>query len=92
MGCNDLRVTGKKREQKMYYKHTTRPGVGFKQINMERVFSKYGGGEVLRRAVSGMLPKNTAYQFFSGDPGVVVIQTCKGQVSVEKWAQICQVQ
>lgn len=45
-------------EQKMYYKHTTRPGKGFKQMNMQRVFEKLGGGEVLRRAVSGMLPKN----------------------------------
>lgn len=25
---------------------------------MERMMQKYGGGEVLRRAVSGMLPKN----------------------------------
>jgi len=58
VGCHDLRVTGKKRDQKMYYKHTTRPGVGFKQMNMNRIFTKFGGGEVLRRAVSGMLPKN----------------------------------
>ncbi|KAF3940108.1 hypothetical protein ABW19_dt0206220 [Dactylella cylindrospora] len=58
IGCNDLRVTGKKMQDKMYYKHTTRPGKGFKQMNMERVFKKFGGGEILRRAVSGMLPKN----------------------------------
>ncbi|EPS40444.1 hypothetical protein H072_5726 [Dactylellina haptotyla CBS 200.50] len=58
IGCNDLRVTGNKKDQKMYYKHTTRPGKGFKQMNMERVLEKFGGGEVLRRAVSGMLPKN----------------------------------
>jgi len=42
----------------MYYKHTTRPGKGFKEMNMDRLFRKFGGGEVLRRAVSGMLPKN----------------------------------
>jgi len=42
----------------MYYKHTTRPGKGFKEMNMERLFTKFGGGEVLKRAVSGMLPKN----------------------------------
>ncbi|KAF3926980.1 hypothetical protein ABW20_dc0109017 [Dactylellina cionopaga] len=58
IGCNDLRVTGKKVDQKMYYKHTTRPGKGFKQMNMERVSQKFGNGEILRRAVSGMLPKN----------------------------------
>jgi hypothetical protein len=46
----------------------------------------------LKRGHQGMLPKNTAYQFYSGNPGVVVLQTCKGQLSVEKWAEICQVQ
>ncbi|KAK6539845.1 54S ribosomal protein L23, mitochondrial [Orbilia ellipsospora] len=58
VGCNDLRVTGRKMDHHMYYKHTTRPGKGFKQMNMERLFEKFGGGEILKRAVSGMLPKN----------------------------------
>ena len=44
----------------------------------------------LRRGHEGMLPKNTAYQFRSARPGVVVLQTCKGDLSVEKWADICQ--
>lgn len=44
----------------------------------------------LRRGHQGMLPKNTAYQFRSAQPGVLVLQTCKGQLSVEKWAEICQ--
>lgn len=44
----------------------------------------------LRRGHQGMLPKNAAYQFRSAKPGVVVIQTCKGDVSVERWAEICQ--
>lgn len=45
----------------------------------------------LRRGHQGMLPKNTAYRFRSaGEPGVLVIQTCKGAVSVEKWDEICQ--
>ncbi|HEY8355919.1 MAG TPA: hydroxyquinol 1,2-dioxygenase [Ramlibacter sp.] len=44
----------------------------------------------LRRGHQGMLPRNCAYQFRSAQPGVLVIQTCKGQVSVEKWAEICQ--
>lgn len=46
----------------------------------------------LKRGHQGMLPKNCAYQFRSARPGVLVIQTCKGQVSVEKWAEICQTQ
>jgi hypothetical protein len=44
----------------------------------------------LRRGHQGLLPKNSAYQFRSAKPGVVIIQTCKGDVSVERWAEICQ--
>jgi large subunit ribosomal protein L13 len=55
--CTELYTTGKKREQKIYYRHNTRPG-SLKQISMDKMFEKWGGGEVLRKAVSGMLPKN----------------------------------
>lgn len=45
----------------------------------------------LSRGHQGLLPKNTAYQFRTpGEPGVIVLQTCKGDLSVEKWADICQ--
>jgi hypothetical protein len=44
----------------------------------------------LSRGHQGLLPKNTAYQFRSAQPGVIVLQTCKGELSVEKWADICQ--
>jgi hypothetical protein len=44
----------------------------------------------LRRGHQGMLPKNCAYQFRSARPGVVILQTCKGDLSVERWAEICQ--
>ena len=44
----------------------------------------------LSRGHQGLLPKNTAYQFRSARPGVIVLQTCKGELSVEKWAEICQ--
>jgi hypothetical protein len=44
----------------------------------------------LTRGHQGMLPKNTAYRFKSAKPGVVVLQTCKGDLSIERWAQICQ--
>lgn len=56
-GCHDLHVTGKKREQKLYYTHTTRPG-SLKSMTLERLQEKWGGAEILRRAVRGMLPKN----------------------------------
>ncbi len=44
----------------------------------------------LRRGHQGLLPKNCAYQFRSAKPSVVILQTCKGDVSVERWAEICQ--
>lgn len=44
----------------------------------------------LRRGHQGMLPKNTAYQFRSATPGVVILQTCKGELSIERWSEICQ--
>ena len=47
----------------------------------------------LSRGHQGLLPKNTAYQFRTpGEPGVIVLQSCKGDLSVEKWADICQTQ
>ncbi|KAL3249298.1 hypothetical protein ABHI18_011677 [Aspergillus niger] len=57
VGCHDLRVTGKKRFQKKYYTHNTRPG-SLRSMTMDMMLEKWGGGEVLRRAVRGMLPKN----------------------------------
>jgi ribosomal protein L13 len=57
IGCKDVHVTGKKMQQKKYYSHTTRPG-SLKEITMEKMREKWGGSELLRRAVRGMLPKN----------------------------------
>lgn len=57
LGCNDIHTTGNKRFQKKYYSHSTRPG-SLKAMTMDRMIEKWGGGEVLRRAVRGMLPKN----------------------------------
>lgn len=57
IGCHDMHTTGKKRFNKKYYSHTTRPG-SLKEITMDNMFAKWGGSEVLRRAVRGMLPKN----------------------------------
>lgn len=44
----------------------------------------------LRRGHQALLPKNSAYQLRSAQPGVVILQTCKGDLSVERWAEICQ--
>lgn len=54
--ADKITVSGKKMSQKKYYRHSGYPG-GLKETPMKDVFSK-NPGEVLRRAVSGMLPKN----------------------------------
>lgn len=57
VGCHELHTTGKKRYQKLYYTHNTRPG-SLKSMSMDAMMKKWGGGEVLKKAVRGMLPKN----------------------------------
>lgn len=42
------------------------------------------------RGHQALLPANSAYQFRAAAPSVLIQQTCKGDVSVERWADICQ--
>jgi hypothetical protein len=46
----------------------------------------------LKRGHQGMLPAQCFYQFRTTRPGVLILQTCKGALSVERWAEICQTQ
>jgi large subunit ribosomal protein L13 len=51
-----IKVTGKKLQDKMYFRHSGYPG-GFRAENLERLLSRRPE-EVIRRAVRGMLPQN----------------------------------
>lgn len=42
-----------------------------------------------KRGHMALLPADTAYQFHSDGPGVVLMQTIKGPDSIERWADIC---
>ncbi|MES2113734.1 MAG: hydroxyquinol 1,2-dioxygenase [Pseudomonadota bacterium] len=44
----------------------------------------------VRRGHQALLPANTAYCFKAAAPAVLILQTCLGELSVEKWADICQ--
>ncbi|HEV7631621.1 MAG TPA: hypothetical protein VGO41_01450 [Steroidobacteraceae bacterium] len=44
----------------------------------------------LQRGHQAMLPANCAYQFRSSPPAVIILQTCKGDLTVERWTEICQ--
>jgi hypothetical protein len=43
-----------------------------------------------RRGHMTLLAPGTAYQFHAHRPAVVVLQTIKGENSIERWAEICQ--
>jgi large subunit ribosomal protein L13 len=55
--ASKMRLDPKKLKDKTYSHHSGYPG-GLKTHSMEHVVEKKGAKEVLRRAVSGMLPKN----------------------------------
>ena len=52
-----MTVSGEKMKKKKYYHHTSQIG-HLRAERLEEVWEKRGPGEVLRRAVRGMLPKN----------------------------------
>lgn len=52
----EIKVTGKKETDKVYYRHSMYPG-GFKAERLEEAREKHPE-EILRHAVKGMLPQN----------------------------------
>ncbi|NCE89650.1 hydroxyquinol 1,2-dioxygenase [Pseudomonas sp. L13] len=59
------------------------------QLAGEQPAGKPMGYVLLKRGHQCMLPAGTAYRFDSSRPGVILQQTIKGVLSVEKWADIC---
>lgn len=62
LNAAEVEFTGKKWTQKVYYRHSGYPG-GLKMRTAAEVHRRKPG-EVLRRAVSGMLPKNKLRQIY----------------------------
>ncbi|MEO0206024.1 MAG: 50S ribosomal protein L13 [candidate division WOR-3 bacterium] len=56
LNADKFRVTGKKMDNKIYYRHSFYPG-GLKAINLKHMLEK-NPKKVIYHAVSGMLPKN----------------------------------
>lgn len=56
INAKNLKVTGNKMTDKMYYRHSGFPG-GIKSLKLEEVIEK-DPSYVIREAVKGMLPKN----------------------------------
>jgi hypothetical protein len=42
-----------------------------------------------KRGHQALLPKGAAYRFRARKPGVILLQTVLGDLSVQKWAEIC---
>ncbi len=57
VNADKVKVTGKKLEQKMYYRHSGYPG-GLKEQSLSRLLEKTPE-RVITYAVKGMLPKNS---------------------------------
>ena len=56
VNAKKIEVTGKKRKQKIYYRHSGYPG-GLKALTFEEMMTK-DARKVITHAVAGMLPKN----------------------------------
>lgn len=52
-----IKVTGDKQENKMYYRHSGKPG-NLKETNFDKLLNK-SAEQLLKITVKGMLPKNT---------------------------------
>ena len=48
------------------------------------------GRIVLGRGHMAMLPVGAAYRFHADEPATILFQTIAGDVTVQKWASICQ--
>lgn len=48
------------------------------------------GHIVARRGHMALLPKGAAYQFHAASPGVILLQTIRGDLTAERWKEICQ--
>ena len=56
VNCDKIHVTGKKLQDKMYYRHSGYPG-SMKEFTLEEMMRK-SSGRVMELAVKNMLPKN----------------------------------
>jgi large subunit ribosomal protein L13 len=56
INADKIRVTGRKAEQKVYYRHTGYPG-GIRKTTYEHMLEKHPE-RILRKAVKGMMPNN----------------------------------
>ena len=65
INAEKVKLTGRKREQKIYHRHTGYPG-GIRSITADKLLQSAHADRVVRSAIRGMLPKNSlGRQMFS---------------------------
>lgn len=57
INAGQIKITGNKKENKMYYSHSGKPG-NLKEINFNKLIEK-SAEKLLKLTVKGMLPRNT---------------------------------
>lgn len=65
-------------------------GEGAVRIGRDAPDGRKMGRLVLRRGHMGLLPVGSAYRFHADRPAALLIQTIEGEVTVQRWAEICQ--
>jgi large subunit ribosomal protein L13 len=58
VNAEKVKLTGRKREQKTYYRHSGYPG-GLKSITADKLLESAHADRVVQSAIRGMLPKNS---------------------------------
>ena len=64
INAEKVRVTGNKRTDKMYYRHTEYPG-GIKEISFDKLMDRKPE-QAIEKAVKGMMPRNPLGRAMSG--------------------------
>ncbi|MCA9511124.1 MAG: 50S ribosomal protein L13 [Myxococcota bacterium] len=58
INAEKVRLTGRKREQKLYIRHTLYPG-GIRTVTADKLLAGPHADRAVRKAVEGMLPRNS---------------------------------
>jgi large subunit ribosomal protein L13 len=61
INASRVKITGLKLNQKFYKSYSGYPG-GLKETKMKEVIVKKGYSEILKKAISGMMPKNRLHK------------------------------
>ena len=59
-------------------------------VSIDASNGDYMGKVTLKRGHMALLPENTAYAFKAAKPATLMLQSILGELSEERWAEICE--